>query len=423
MLRYPIYEHQLGNGLRVVVSPDDQVPQIATHLVFRAGSRDDPRGKQGLAYLFEHLLLDDLADDDVRLIQAWGGICGATVTSDLTSLHAQVPAGALALALQMQADRMTKVVMHEGRALQRACARSVYGKDLIGSSGTWYEPIPAALVPAGHPYRHAPFGTVEQLEAITLDDVARFSETYHRPCNAVLAIVGNVHPLTAFAAAKKCFADIPSGAPRPLAGTCELPPLPLPARREVTGPATDHPVVHLAFRLPGNDPATPGIVAAEAALDIVTRRARARLLDEAIAHAAIAQVDPRPGVSIGLITVKASTPRTAVIETVLAQELGYLVDAGPDSGELDRWRARAEAGTLRQLARLRDRAEALATQTAAFDAPQSIKTGIADIRGADARQVQRIAARWLRPHHAATVTVRPRATRTKPTAHISEKAG
>ena len=109
-LTYPVARHQLGNGLRVVASEDHAAPAATVHLHYDVGSRHEAPGRTGLAHLFEHMMFEGSArvapGEHARLMQSCGAVFNGGTATDLTVYFEHLPAGALDLALWLEADRM-----------------------------------------------------------------------------------------------------------------------------------------------------------------------------------------------------------------------------------------------------------------------------------------------------------------------------
>ena len=109
-LAYPIVEHTLDNGLRVVSSPDHGAPSVAVNLWYDVGSRDEEPGRTGFAHLFEHVMFQGSAHvasgQHIALLQAAGASVNATTWFDRTNYFETLPTGGLDLALWLEADRM-----------------------------------------------------------------------------------------------------------------------------------------------------------------------------------------------------------------------------------------------------------------------------------------------------------------------------
>jgi predicted Zn-dependent peptidase len=105
--------------------------------------------------------------------------------------------------------------------------------------------------PPDHPYGHTTIGSMEDLDAATLDDVHAFFRRHYVPNNAVLSIVGDVEPEDAFERAEIYFGDLTPGSPpgKPAAGP--LGPLSDNPRTEATGKVPAD-AVYFTWRLPAH---------------------------------------------------------------------------------------------------------------------------------------------------------------------------
>ncbi len=114
MAHVPIERHQLDNGLRVILSPDDRTPIVAVNLWYDVGSRNEERGKTGFAHLFEHMMFQGSANvakgEHFAQIQAAGGTLNASTWNDRTNYFDTVPSHELELVLWLEADRMASLL-------------------------------------------------------------------------------------------------------------------------------------------------------------------------------------------------------------------------------------------------------------------------------------------------------------------------
>jgi hypothetical protein len=109
-LGYPIAQHTLANGLRVISSPDHIAPSVAVNIWYDVGSRNEEQGRTGFAHLFEHVMFQGSAHvasgQHIALLQAAGAVVNATTWFDRTNYFETLPTGGLDLALWLEADRM-----------------------------------------------------------------------------------------------------------------------------------------------------------------------------------------------------------------------------------------------------------------------------------------------------------------------------
>ena len=219
-LSIPVQRSTLGNGLRIVLSPDTSAPVVAVAVYYDVGSRNEVRGRSGFAHLFEHMMFEGSANvgknEHTRLINAAGGSDNGSTSSDRTNYYEGLPSNQLALGLWLEADRMRALaITDENFENQRSVVINEYHQS--------YENRPYGL--AGirinalsfgdyFPYANPTIGSVQDLESGTLEDARSFWESWYGPNNAVLVIVGDFDPAEALRLAEEHFGDIPSR-PRP----------------------------------------------------------------------------------------------------------------------------------------------------------------------------------------------------------------
>ena len=152
--------------------------------------------------------------EHMSIIQGAGGVNNATTFFDRTNYFETLPSHQLDLGLWLEADRMATLLdalsqenLDNQRDVVKNEKRQSYDNRPYGS---FYEKLMAAVFPADHPYHHTPIGSMEDLDAASLEDVSSFFRAWYAPNNAVLTIAGDVDEEEAFAAADRWFGPIPS---------------------------------------------------------------------------------------------------------------------------------------------------------------------------------------------------------------------
>tara|TARA_B100000902_G_scaffold398151_1_gene463968 strand:+ start:865 stop:3687 length:2823 start_codon:yes stop_codon:yes gene_type:complete len=210
----------LDNGLTVVVHEDRKVPMVAVNIWYHVGSKNEKQGKTGFAHLFEHLMFNGTENYNAEYFEPFEKI-GATdqngtTNSDRTNYFQNVPTNALDLALWMESERMghiLNVIDQEKLDEQRGVVQNEKRQGENQPYGQVWNAIGEAVFPEGHPYSWSVIGSMDDLNAATLDDVKEWFETYYGPTNAVLALAGDIDLETAKAKAEEYFGDIPGGPP------------------------------------------------------------------------------------------------------------------------------------------------------------------------------------------------------------------
>jgi len=194
-LRYTM--RTLDNGLRVYSMPDANTANVSVQVWYDVGSVDDPAGRSGFAHLFEHIMFKSTRNMPEqffdRLTEDVGGFNNASTYDDFTNYYEVVPANHLERVLWAEADRMGSLVVNEEsfeserdvvkEELRQRVLASPYGR-------LFYFYLNQANYTV-HPYGRPGIGSIEDLDAATVEDVRAFHATYYRPDNAVLVVAGN----------------------------------------------------------------------------------------------------------------------------------------------------------------------------------------------------------------------------------------
>ncbi len=208
----------LDNGLRVIVHEDRKAPVVAVSIWYHVGSRNEPEGQTGFAHLFEHLMFNGTENYDGEWFEPLERV-GATSLNgttwlDRTNYFQTVPTPAVDLALWMESDRMGHLlgaVTQEKLDNQRGVVQNEKRQGDNQPYGRVNYQLYEGLFPPGHPYRHSTIGSMEDLDAATLEEVHQWFQDYYGPNNAVLALVGDIDAATARDKVERYFGDIPSG--------------------------------------------------------------------------------------------------------------------------------------------------------------------------------------------------------------------
>jgi zinc protease len=417
-LGYPIVQHTLPNGLRVISSPDHIAPSVAVNLWYDVGSRDEEQGRTGFAHLFEHVMFQGSANvasgQHIALLQAAGAVVNATTWFDRTNYFETLPTGGLDLALWLEADRMgtlldalTQENLDNQREVVKEEKRQRYDNVPYGDV---MELLNTLTFPSDHPYGHTTIGSMEDLDAATLKDVHAFFRRHYLPNNAVLSIVGDVEPDAAFERADTYFGHLAAG-PQPVKpGAGPLDPLSDNPRTETSGKVPAD-AVYLTWRVPargGRD-----FDAVDLAFSILGHGQTSRLHKHLVRRTE--QAESTGASAMGLIGGNSfgfsyARARDGVAPEQLEQEIVELIDQllseGPAEDELRRAKAQFERHWLHELARVDSRADALGEYATLHGDPTLINSRIAEITAIDGDDVQEAMQRSFRPDQRASLIYR-----------------
>lgn len=409
----PYSAYTLSNGLRVIVNTDRKAPVVAVQVVYHVGSKDEPEGKTGFAHLFEHLMFQGsqhVSNPDELLDEAGVTDNNGTTNNDRTNYYDTVPTAALDRLLFIQSDRMgflvqglTQKMLDEQRGVvqneKRQRSNVPYGKV--------FERIVASLFPAGHGYQHTVIGSMEDLDAASLDDVKKWFQQWYGPNNAVLVISGDIDGPTARAKAEQYFGAIPPSAPIARIKS-DVPSLPHTIRDTMQDRVANTRIYKIWPAPPGNskDVDQLGI-----GLRILGQNSTSRL-DQALvrgrqlalsvsadiwtlenASAIFVTMDVRPGVD------------PAVAEAALDAELAKYLANGPTSEEVRRVATSSISGTINGLESITGKADLLADCTIMTGNPGCWKESLRTVATATPAAVRATMATWMqKPSYILTVT-------------------
>lgn len=204
------HEFRLPNGLRLIVKEDHRAPVVVTQIWYRAGSLDEFNGATGVAHVLEHMMFKGTkkvpAGEFSKRIAAAGGRENAFTSRDYTAYFQQLHKSRLALAMELEADRMRnliltrgefekeiKVVMEERRLRTEDEPRSLV-----------YEKLMATAYQA-HPYQRPIIGWMNDLENMKAEDARAWYARWYAPNNALLVVVGDVNPKEVLALARRYY--------------------------------------------------------------------------------------------------------------------------------------------------------------------------------------------------------------------------
>ena len=216
----PYTEFTLDNGLRVIVHEDHKAPIVAVNIWYHVGSKNEKSGKTGFAHLFEHLMFNGSENYNDEFFKPFDRV-GATAQNgttwlDRTNYFQNVPTTALDMALWMESDRMGHMlgaVTQDRLDEQRGVVQNEKRQGDNQPYGKVYEILQKNMFSSDHPYSWETIGSMEDLNAASLDDVLEWFKTYYGPNNAVLVLAGDITPDVAREKVELYFGDIPPGPP------------------------------------------------------------------------------------------------------------------------------------------------------------------------------------------------------------------
>ena len=216
----PYTKYVLKNGLTLIVHEDHKAPIVAVNVWYHVGSKNEKPGKTGFAHLFEHLMFngsEHYNDDYFKAVEPVGATdLNGTTNEDRTNYFQNVPVSALDRILWLESDRMGHMVGAIAQARldeQRGVVQNEKRQGENEPYGKTYITVAENTYPKGHPYSWSVIGSMEDLNAASLDDVKTWFTGYYGAANATLVIAGAVTPEDVRQRVERYFGDIPPGPP------------------------------------------------------------------------------------------------------------------------------------------------------------------------------------------------------------------
>ena len=216
----PYTKFVLKNGLTLIVHEDHKAPIAAVNVWYHVGSKNEKPGRTGFAHLFEHLMFngsEHYNNDYFKAVEPVGATdLNGTTNEDRTNYFQNVPISALDRILWLESDRMGHLVGVIDKARldeQRGVVQNEKRQGENGPYGKSFITVAENTYPKGHPYSWSVIGSMDDLNAASLDDVKDWFAEYYGAANATLVVAGDVNPQDIKQRVEKYFGDIPSGPP------------------------------------------------------------------------------------------------------------------------------------------------------------------------------------------------------------------
>ena len=189
-------EYDLDNGLHVILHQDKTVPLAVTSVMYHVGSKDDSPDRTGFAHFFEHLLFEGTKNIDrgqfMKIVESNGGSLNAYTSNDETYYFEFFPSNKLELGLWLESERMLHPVIDEiGVQTQNEVVKEEKRSNYDNRPYGQLLPQITQSLFKKHPYRWLPIGSMEHLDAATLDEFIAYNKKFYVPNNAVLVVAGN----------------------------------------------------------------------------------------------------------------------------------------------------------------------------------------------------------------------------------------
>lgn len=403
----PYKKFVLDNGLRLIVHEDHKAPIAAVNVWYHVGSKNEKPGKSGFAHLFEHLMFNGSEHynfDYFKALEAIGATdLNGTTSNDRTNYFQNVPVAALDQVLWLESDRMGHLlgVIDQARLdEQRGVVQNEKRQGENQPYGREYEMSVKASYPAGHPYSWTVIGSMEDLDAASLEDVKEWFQTYYGAANAVIVIAGDVKTDEVVEKVKKYFGNIPAGP------SLAKPEVNVAKRTQDTRQSYEDLVTEPRISMYWNTPqwGTKEAVYLDLAAGVLSEGKSSRLFKKLVYEDQVATIANAYsyGQEIGgrfvlQVSVKPGND-VAEVEATINSILNEYFEKGPTQAELDRVKSQYYANLIKGLERIGGfggKSDILAESEVFGGSPDAYKNDLKWIAEASVADVHKAIKEWL----------------------------
>ena len=408
----------LKNGLTLIVHEDHSSPVVGVNVWYHVGSRNEARGKTGFAHLFEHFFFNGSENYPHGFREAMDDL-GAnnrngTTNTDRTNFFEDVPVSALERTLFLESDRMGFLANYISKEMLERERGVVQNEKRQGDNqpyGRVHYEIDAKMYPYSHPYSWSPIGSMDDLNAASLEDIRNWYRTYYGPNNAVLSLAGDITAERALELVNKYFGAIPPGPPLPRTETW-IPKLDRDIRDEMEDQVPQARIYRVYHAPAWKAPELQhlglfGDVLAGSRASALPRRL---VYEKGLATAVNLYVsDAELGSTFNIVVTVKPGVDPSEVEREMDAVLNAMIESGPAAEPVKRSQTGNLAAFARSLERLGGfggRSDVLAEHMTYAGAPDAYLNRLEAMATATPAQVRAAAQKWLRAHHY-TMTVRP----------------
>jgi len=409
-----IDRYRMKNGLSILLCEDKSAPVVSVHTWFRVGSRHEHEGKTGLAHLFEHLMFNEIEGRGAgyfdRKLEEAGAESNASTWLDWTQYNIAIPKEQLGLVLELEAERMSKLVLREPQVTSEkevvANERRYRVDDDV--EGAVNELLWATAF-TKHAYKWPTIGWMKDIEGFTTQDCEAFYRAFYAPNNAVLVISGDFKLETVLGILSQRYGVVAS-ATLPLEDAQPEPPQTSERRLEVKKPTATEKLV-VGYHSPAlGDFDHPAIsLLSEVLFGGRASRLHQRMVRELeLASEVRGSVGPFHDPGLFEVYVAAREGHSAEeLLTVIDEELKKVMEAPVTEAEMARASARFELGLLGGLETADGKASTIGFYETVLGRPAAAFERLEMTRRLTQSDLLRAARRYFDPRQRSVIFVRP----------------
>lgn len=406
-LAIPYSKFILNNGLTLIIHEDKKAPVVAVNVWYHVGSKDEKVSRTGFAHLFEHLMFngsENYNDDWFKPFDRVGGTgINGTTNQDRTNYYEVVPKNALEMTLWMESDRMGHLVGAIDQAKldeQRDVVKNEKRQRENQPYGKVFSTILENVYPKGHPYSWSVIGSMDDLNAASVDDVHEWFKTKYGAANATLVIAGDVDTEQVKDLVEKYFGHIDAGLPQTKQSDWL-------AKRvgnhsQIMYDRVPQARVYKIWNIP-----SWGSVDADylgLASDVLSSDKKSRLYNRLVYNERVASdisafsFNSEIGGLFGIVASAIDDTKLDYIEQAIDEELQKFMSEGPSKDELDRVKTGSRARLIRSMERIGGsggKSDLLARNQVFADDPNYYLKSEQRTQTATAKQVKAASKKWL----------------------------
>ena len=403
----PYTKYTLDNGLTLIVHEDKKAPVVAVNVWYHVGSKDEKEGRTGFAHLFEHLMFNGSENYNSDWFKPFDRVgatgMNGTTNQDRTNYFQVVPKNALEMTLWMESDRMGHLLGAIDQAKldeQRGVVKNEKRQGENQPYGRVFSTILENVYPKGHPYSWSVIGSMDDLNAATVEDVHEWFKTKYGAANATLVIAGDVEAEEAKSLVEKYFGHIPAGPP-------------LTKQNAWVAKRTGEHVqemydrvpqsrVYKIWNIPQNGTAEADYLSLVSSVLSSDKKSRLynRLVYKEKVASDVAAFSFNSEISglFGIVATALDEEKMPYIEQAIDEELEKFLKEGPTKEELARVKTAYRAGFIRGMERIGGfggKSDILASNSVYHNDPNFYKVSLNRIESATAKDLLTVGREWL----------------------------
>ena len=408
-----IYTTTLDNGMQVTLGVNDVDPSVAIHLIYRVGSRNEERGRTGLAHLFEHLMFQGSVHlpkgEYFKLIHINGGRTNGFTSEELTVYYQTLPPHRVEMGLWLEADRMGGLLLTESNIKNQ---KSVVIEEKLQRENQPYGKMWDHLYESFYTdfaYQHPIIGYTEDIQQASMEDIRAFYDTYYSPGNANLAVVGAIDPDNVMDSIARLFGQIGSVMVSP--PSIEQAPPQKPRVYNYYDPKIQLPALILAYPAPSfNDSDQEVFLILDSLLaEGASSRLYQRLLKQ---EESVLQIDASPSIKLGpsmfvIFAVNNGNHSNDDIREQVMDVLNQLTQGSISEEELEKSKTQLRAQTIYSLRQNQNVAARINLNRMYYNDPLYTERMLHRLEKITLKDVQRAARQWLDPSKQTCVHILP----------------